>query len=247
MPALGTEYAAIYDQMVAVVADSAPDDTALVAFWPIRGIKYDGNLLVVGRAVNGWDEETAWTPSDGRSASCRARVVQRARETSEPGDTCALEWVWKWAGRREGYNTNRSAFWQTAKNVAFPQIAKNVAFPQIVPEAWSSHFAWTNLYKIAPKEGRNPSERVCDLQFERCAELLRYEISAFQPKKVLIMAGRGWFEPFADRLSLPMEWSRGYVEGTGTGHGARWVVTKHPERKPRAPIVEGARRSLGLT
>lgn len=233
MPVLGPEYVATYDRMVAAVACEVPTDSRFVAFWPIRGSQYDGQLLVVGRAVNGWDEATAWHPKAGRTANGRARIIERTRDTSDPADGCALAWVYEWAGRRDGYNTNRSAFWQTAKDVAFPQA---------VPLAWSSRFAWTNLYKIAPAEGRNPSERLCKLQFDACADLLRHEIEMLQPKQVLVMAGRGWFEPFAERLGLTMRWSRGYVEGTAAGFGARWVVTKHPERKPRAPIVEGALR-----
>jgi hypothetical protein len=32
-------------------------DTDLTSFWPMIGAAYDGELLVVGRAVNGWRTE----------------------------------------------------------------------------------------------------------------------------------------------------------------------------------------------
>jgi hypothetical protein len=51
---LSPEYAATFEQMLAEVAAAARDlDIPLVPFWPIRGAEYDGELLVIGRSVNG--------------------------------------------------------------------------------------------------------------------------------------------------------------------------------------------------
>jgi len=235
MRMLGSKYTATYDRMLSVVAEKARSREKLVAFWPMRGTLYRGDLLVIGRAVNGWDDG-AWRAAEGHSRRGRMATIARTRECSDPRAGGGMAWVCDQADPNASYNTNRSAFWRTSKRISFPAT---------VPEKWSSHLCWTNLYKIAPYEGRNPGSRICSLQFDTCADLLRYEIEAFRPKRVLIMTGRDWFEPFADRLGLRIRWRRGYVEGTARQSNRRWVVTKHPERKREDRIVQGALRALG--
>lgn len=80
----------------------------MTAFWPMVGHAYDGALLVVGRAVNGWIDEITVTASPTRTnglSSCRMsgghrKVMWLSDELGEG----SLE------SGDGGYSTARSAF-----------------------------------------------------------------------------------------------------------------------------------------
>jgi hypothetical protein len=237
MRRLDLHYAAAYLRLLDAVAQTSGGDR-LVTLWPMRGRLYRGDLMVVGRALNGWGAGTAFWPRDARDAQGRDRVLQRTREESEGGPkNCPLAWVAKCWQAKRGYNTARSAFWRTARAVLMrgEEPSRN----------WSSRLCWTNLYKVAPAAGGNPEPALQRVQLAACAELLRLEVEAFQPARVLVMSGAAWFAPFADALGLGIVRRRGYVEGVFCDRGRTWVVTKHPERKPEAPLVAGAIKAFG--
>ena len=56
-------------------------------------------------------------------------------------------------------------------------------------ERWYQKIVWTNLYKIAPRKGGNPSEAWRKMQREACAQLLRAEIVFFNPTHILFVTG----------------------------------------------------------
>jgi hypothetical protein len=75
--------------------------------------------------------------------------------------------------------------------------------------------------------------------------LLAYEISARDPKRVVMMTGWNWARSFFAEGGIPFEpladhpWQ--YVESVGnvnlgTTH-VRVVISKHPQGKPRLPLV----------
>jgi hypothetical protein len=232
---LPNSYSQVYDQLLLDVAETG-FTRKLVALWPMCGALYDGDLMVLGRAVNGWDN-TAWRSGEGLLKGSRRAILSRTRRESEKGDggACPLEWVTACWGAPRGYNTRLSAFWRTARALSVASHA----------DQWSSTLCWSNLYKVAPLAGRNPTVGLQRAQFSACAELLKIELDTFRPRRILVMAGRSWFEPFAEKLGLAVRWRRGYVEGVARdARGARWVITKHPERKPGVPLIGGARRAF---
>lgn len=108
-------------------------------------------------------------------------------------------------------------------------------------EEWPSHLAWSNLCKLAPAAGRNPSTGLWNAQLSSCIGLLKYEIDVLRPKRILFLCGLGWVEPiqldFADKRS-----HQTYVELSGRltirdGHTADVVVSKHPESKPDRLVI----------
>lgn len=80
----------------------------LTAFYYYKGRNYNGELLVVGRAVNGWTEKSY------RINQLKQQGVIREifEEIIPPKDDCLSDWVQEcWENRdRKGYNTQRSAF-----------------------------------------------------------------------------------------------------------------------------------------
>lgn len=177
-----------------------------------KGDLYDGRLMLVGRAVNGWTK--SWIHGQHcDEESPRIMLEELYKESMEK----PLAWVNYYWGRNEKneqgekmYNTARSSFWQLARQLLH----------KLTPEGewdetrWAEKLAWTNLYKVAPFEGGNPNEPLCRAQLEICREILRYEIEKLKPQKIVFVTDLDWFRDFAE-----------VVEQTGV----RYVVCKRPE------------------
>jgi hypothetical protein len=227
---LSRSYEMIYERMLAEVALATTDlDVPLVPFWPIRGAAYDGELLVIGRSVNGWIED--WTARQLREPSIRQTAAERMRSDAEPVDRCRMGWVTELWDAREGYNTHRSAFWRVLR-----RITANDTAPGLDDARWSSRLAWTNLYKVSPAAGWNPGGDLQRAQRRSAIELLNLEIQELAPRRVLAMTG-GWIGPFREGLGLNLTARSGLVEAVGMKGNCAWVVAKHPMVKPEGPFV----------
>lgn len=89
--------------------------------------------------------------------------------------------------------------------------------------------AWSNLAKVAPAEGGNPSGSLLELQHPHAGQLLRREVTELDPEMVLIISGRGYTDPFLRGGSIPISWSpRAALQFAGTIEGRRWIVVNHP-------------------
>jgi len=137
--------------------DSYPE-TELTAFWGRKGMHANGDLMVVGRAVNGWDD-LMWNKNELRTPEEIHPRVVTARQSAESTDKCPMQWVndcWR-CNKIGSYNTARSPFWRVIRRVALELgVAKS-------EEQWPSYIQWTNLYKISPKVTGNPSNGLCEL------------------------------------------------------------------------------------
>lgn len=221
--------------MLADVATATEADVPLVPFWPLRGAAYHGELLVIGRSVNGWVDE--WTAGQLRDPAERAAAVAWLRGDAEPATGDRMAWVTDRWGAKEGYSTRRSAFWRV--------LARLV--PGGPGDDWPGRLVWTNLYKVSPAAGWNPGAYLQRAQRTAAVELLRRELEEYAPRRVLALTG-GWIDPFVSGLELTIEARSGLVEGLGTADGSAWVVAKHPMGKPEGPFVgevEAAFAALG--
>jgi hypothetical protein len=233
LPALSPGYHAAYEAFLGAVG-AAPglEPAELAAFYPMVGHAYAGDLLVVGRAVNGWVDRV--TVDELRDPGARHRLAEAARRTSLGQDGCPMGWVtWRWSRPAGEYSTGRSAFWRHVRAVLAAVDPASADDP-----AWSSRLAWTNLVKLAPWSGGNPGGALLDRQREAGPALLAHEVADLAPARVLVLTGRWWFEPFAERLGLDVRWRDGLVEGVAHDAGRRWVVAGHPQGKPRAMLDE---------
>jgi hypothetical protein len=114
-----TEYRDLLSQLGA--APSLPPEMMMTIFWPMIGYRFDGDLMVVGRAVNGWNTEL--TVEDARNED---RVAQRTDHVRERSERDGMRWVTDLAGNRDGYNTNSSAFWRVNRRISLPPDADEV-------------------------------------------------------------------------------------------------------------------------
>jgi hypothetical protein len=198
------------------------------------GHRYAGDLLVVGRSLNGGS--VRWYASQAHDDHAIAAVAAETRQASEGYGPDPMDWITWSDGVRNHYNTNNSAFWRVAKRVRAGLLGE--------ADDWPRDLAWTNLAKIAPWGGGNPGSRTLGVQREHGPTLFAREVAELRPARVLVLTGRWWFEPFASELGLAMDWGSGPVEGIADESGRRWVVLPHPMTRAETPLVEGALRAF---
>lgn len=224
---LSDGYARMYAGLLADLASARSRHQSTQAmFWPKIGRLYGGELLLVGRAVNGWIDR--WEPGDRRSPTTLAAVARHTAEGTVNG--CPMGWVLdRWGNRDGGYYTARSQYWDTARRVTAG------LHPDWEPD-WPSHLAWTNLAKVAPHGGGNP--RSTSLRAQRGSTgtaLFAREVEELAPHRIVAFTDRWWFAPFADALGVDLEQRDGLVEAVGRRGGQGIVVAVHPmTRSPRA-------------
>jgi hypothetical protein len=233
-----------------VLRDVAHSETPeITGFLAMRGREYDGHLMIVGRAVNGWSENIC--PAELQDNERRgefASVVHRS-VSAVSSDHCPMSWVSDQWEAAKGYNTRRSAFWRVTRSVT-ERLAVSAG-----EDLWPSTLVWSNLYKIAPSDGGNPNSALRDAQFEGCVAILEKQHALFLPRRILFLTGRDWAEPFLRRMngreSEQDPHERQYVEGAGilateAGNFVRYVVAKHPQGKREAALVDEVVEAFGF-
>jgi len=162
-------------------------DRHLTAFWPQVAVDFrpEKHWLYVGRAVNRWGNKWGEPPSLGNGV---VPCLQGIRDFSEeldarfPLELSPLDWMdtrWK---RGQFRATVR---WLNADDTTWHR-------------GWSRGMAWSNLCKVAPWDGGNPSDDLYSAQFPACRELLRLEVEALRPELVVVLTGKDWFWDFLD-------------------------------------------------
>ena len=180
-------------------------------------------ILFVGKAVNGWiHDETDINVLFGETSD---RIFARSDQ---------MEWVSRLEGD-EKYNTNKSAFWRVIKRVS------QHYYPN---EKWYSNVAWSNLCKIAPFKGGNPSDKLYYEQLKSCQKILSKEIEILSPKFV-IMFTSGWEKDFMFFLNdnnhtksvAKINWD-GYETKLYKIKDTIFITTLHPQGKNETNHVE---------
>lgn len=245
----------LLDSVLARVGENltSSSDKELTGFAAAYGRKSRGGLLVIGRAVNGWTQN--WRVHELRQPARRARIL-REIENSVSGKTsrdgCPMSWVADQWGATEDYNTARSAFWRSIRGVVSSLSVAPVDSPE-----WPSYLAWTNLYKVAPAEGGNPSDQLASVQHLPCRDLLFAEIEKSAAKNVLFLTGLNWayaFLPPLHDVQFADDFNR-QVALSGRLHKnneapMHVVVASHPQGKNEtkwiSEVVAAFRRIEGI-
>ncbi len=224
----------ILKRIVAEISQS-PCETLgeLTGFMSMVGLSYSNELMVIGRAVNGWS--TGWNPKSWNDECIREQFANDIFDSVTNGDTCPMRWVSEHWGKHDDlhYNTRKSPFWRVIRNVV-----SELRIADVETLGWPSHLVWSNLYKIAPYDGGNPSNKLCSFQFEGCKTLLQEEFRLFKPKRALFLTGLDWAEPFLAEFTPPVDAVSGYqyVEAAGQiifgeAQTCQVVVAVHPQGK----------------
>lgn len=256
----------------------------LTSFTAVEGNRYSGRkeddirFMLVGRAANGWTEKRNYgdmlTVEEFVNSSMANLNTEKSTVTANGSDR--FECIGKPAAPgeaprsryREGIDVPGLAMttepyslsapiWNYPKSI-WCRLTGNDA-GSAWEERWFENIVWSNLYKIAPTLGGNPSEKLKKTEFEACAALLLAEIEQFKPTHILFATGYdGWFDEFDRRynknsgdsdyyclLDAKYKNRDTYVEARGTLMGVRFVVSKRPETEPEEPFVNAVVKAYG--
>ena len=190
------------------------------------------SVMIVGRAVNGWDVE--WSDGTDRMVS---QLLNQSFDLASINDL----------PEQDGYYFSRSRFFLVIKEMMQKLGASN--------DNWSSRFAWSNLYKVAPAIDGNPSGKVQHTQRELAVQILKKEIDILKPKYIIFVTGYDFTtwswrnntaeNTFKKEFNLqPTDAFGDYVEGYAIYNGSKIVVACRPEMKSVTAWVDGVLTAL---
>ena len=228
-------------EVLKVVGQKTTSARKVTGFMAMVGKRYDHELMVVGRAVNGWIRGAS--PEELGSdvgAEDFSRLVLEG--VSGKDDSCPMQWVTdQWSNKTEKYNTNKSAFWRVIRGVV-----AGLRISDFEETSWPSHLVWSNLYKVSPEAGGNPGKVLCRIQEEGCIELFNLELATYTPSRLLLLTGYEWASPFLPDTDGAPEDVTGfqYVKRIGTRRVSpdkqpiRYVVAEHPQTRREQQWIE---------
>lgn len=207
----------------------------LCTFTAIEGKNYNSGkfpkFMLVGRAVNGWDEKRDYPAEIDRELFVQDSYQNFISDSSVAAETIYVDENgskradrFEWIGDSEGGAPNNAyrqgidplkslivgapyslsrPLWNYSKKIWCDLFGEDTETAW--KERWYDNIVWTNLYKVAPTYGWNPDESLKALQQEECQAILEEEIRIFKPDYILFMTGYdGWFSNFkSEFFSLP--------------------------------------------
>lgn len=226
---MSDSYTEIFERLLSNVATWKPranKDIPLTACWPESGNRFTRgkSVLVIGRATNGFPR--SFNGRDLQSEENRQRVLGEARGAAEEADG-RLSWVaWSKPGGSVG---SRSAFWRATRSMVRLVEGDTVADDK----DWASNVAWSNLAKVAPAAGGNPSQRLYRAQFHECIGAIEREVAELDPGLVLLIAGESWYRPILDGLKLALQPRVGAALVRHVAHDGKraWLCTERPDSR----------------
>lgn len=216
-----------YRQLIEHLNENASDyyEEEMVVFTSAKGKTYSGELMIIGRAVNDW--RNYFNKND---VSSKDNVLKEIEESIEKDN---LDWVSeKWGNNESGYNTKKSAFWRVTHDLA-SELVQNKKNP-------IDSIVYSNLYKVAKSGGKNPSERLCDCQFDYCCEILSEEINQYKPNIIVFLTDINWAGDFLEKLKVKnlINSANNHVKFIGKYNSSKIIVVPHPQGKPEKEIVD---------
>ena len=214
----------LYRHLLESVSGFYYDKVTFCAQWGSNfPTKDNTGILFVGRATNGWI--TTSEDIDVLFGNTDEAIFARSDQ---------MEWVKDLEGDKP-YNTRKSAFWRVIKRVS----------KQFYPYDWYSNIAWSNVCKVAPNKGGNPSDPLYYAQLNDCQKILEKEIEIFSPHFVVMLTGEAWSRDYIIYLNKG--------EGLKCIHTDSWdgynckvykigdvyyIVSEHPQSKPEDSHVQ---------
>lgn len=192
-------------------------------------------VMVVGRAVNGWEVE--FDDCSSIEATTNSVLTQKNRM-----DDFAADWILDEHGKKYYY----------AKSPFLRMMRQLVGAFTGNEENWQQRLAWSNLFKIAPRNGGNPSWLMIRKDIPLYREIIKEEISQNKPNVVVFVTDMNFFDPYPNSKtyssflelinevklsSIPSEYicmAGNFVDNPEI----KLIVCKRPERRPIAEMVD---------
>lgn len=212
------------------------DKFALTCVPAFVGKKYGSEkikLMLIGRAVNGWNIDWAAKPADIAKQTLSIDFDMNSID-EEPLQN---------KGTADEYNFNKCAFIKIGK-----AIAKQLG---LVSKDIAANLIWSNLYKVAPSISGNPNGKVQRLQRQTAIKILQKEIELYKPSHILFITDVDWLQftwrndqnelSFAKALGIKENLSINsgkYVKAFGEIEKIPYVVCVRPEKRKIEEMAE---------
>lgn len=195
----------------------AKKDKKYSVFYPSFGSPKNENpeFLIYGQAVKGWEPVFNVSEKFQQQAILKNSIIYSNDYYIEK-DHSPLDWVnvyWSKSYFKKtvttksekefyppiSYSTFRSFFW----NITYKLICRYYELNEDSWE-WTKKMIWSNLYKIAPFENKNPSNEECLWQQKHSIELVKKEIEEINPKFCIVITNDSWWQPFRESLNTKL-------------------------------------------
>lgn len=191
--------------------------------------KSDARLMIVGRAVNGWEHD--FSPCQTLKQVVAAVLNQRAPFD----DVVKIDGV-ECKGRKRNYHYSSSKFWKLIKLILESYGESQPGEWYNDPFQWNQRIVWSNLYKVAPWAGGNPEWSFIKPQMKNHVEIIRQELEHYAPKRVLFITDMNYFVPWKREPSVlkildffEERQDSKYIVGCGTYKDIQITVCKRPD------------------
>lgn len=219
-------------------------DRQLTACPAFIGNKYHESalrLMVVGRAVNGWEVAA----DQCVSAETALNVILQQKDRFE--DVVKAEgipYVDHQTNENKVYYYRNSRFWRLIQYVLEEAGEK---------EDFHQRIVWSNLYKVAPYVTGNPAWRLVKPNMQAYIDCLIEEIRTYKPTHILFITGMDYLNPWAKEPQFGAQLGIGKPNQihfmdrpyeSGIFEKAKIVVCSRPEGKSYESIRTMAKEIL---
>lgn len=204
------------------------------------GMRYheDGNfkIMIVGRAVNGWEVQF-------EDCSSLEKTVHSILYQENRLDDFAKDYIIDENDKK--YYYAKSPFLRMMRTLVEKMNGTSVD--------WQQRIVWSNLYKIAPRHGGNPSWLLLRDNLSTYIEVLKEEIIKNRPELVVFVTDNNFFDPYPNNSKYSSFYSLFEAEGLkrtelpeyicASGQfvensAIKMIVCQRPEKRPIAKIVD---------
>lgn len=208
-------------------------DGSLTLSYSYKGSKYDSSnskLMVIGRAMNGWENDFSRFNSPDELLSFRdkddfkfSHVINKEGFVS--------------SGRKRPYRYITSKFWKLIKFLLEEyEDANDNWYDSSKNNQWNEKIVWSNLYKISPRFEGNPPWKIMIQNIEEYIEILRMEIEEYNPDRILFVTDNNYLEPDTNKSSFIKAFNiqkcdKGDIVGEGEYNGKKIIVCRRPDRR----------------
>ena len=219
-------------------------DRQLTACPAFVGSKYKESalrLMVVGRAVNGWEVNSDSCTSIEGTLNV---ILQQKDRFEDVVKEEGIPYIDPQTKENKVYFYKNSRFWRLIQNV-LAEAGEGEDFHQRI--------VWSNLYKVAPYVTGNPAWRLVKPNMQTYIDCLIEEIRTYKPTHILFITGMDYLNPWTKEPQFGAQLGVGKINQThfagsqyesGVFENARIVVCGRPEGKSYESIRTMAKEIL---
>lgn len=240
---LTAAYDQLFIQHINEFKEQSEKNRKYAAFYPVFGTTENepAEFLIYGQAVKGWGSVFNTSEELDENAFLREAILYSNDRYKEKNHS-PLDWVnvyWSQSGYSKlittaaekdfypslSYSTARSFFW----NVIYKLICRYYKLDENSWD-WAKKIVWSNLYKIAPAEMRNPDDDECRWQETGSVALIKRELDEIKPRFCIVITNDAWWQPFRTHLKTTVlhKQKDDMIESVETYGKTRIIVTTRP-------------------